>query len=54
MLRRQIDENWYQGELNGQIGVFPASYVQVRNKIINLVHNTYLGQKEVSFFRIWQ
>ncbi|KAK7479215.1 hypothetical protein BaRGS_00029559 [Batillaria attramentaria] len=29
MLRRQIDDNWYQGELNGQIGVFPASYVQV-------------------------
>ncbi|XP_076468584.1 E3 ubiquitin-protein ligase SH3RF3-like [Babylonia areolata] len=28
-LRRQIDDNWYQGELNGQIGVFPASYVQV-------------------------
>lgn len=29
MLRRQVDDNWYQGELNGQIGVFPASYVQV-------------------------
>ena len=28
-LRRQIDDNWYQGELRGQIGVFPASYVQV-------------------------
>ncbi|XP_025086760.1 SH3 domain-containing RING finger protein 3-like [Pomacea canaliculata] len=28
-LRRQIDDNWYQGELNGQIGVFPSSYVQV-------------------------
>lgn len=28
-LRRQIDDNWYQGEFNGQIGVFPASYVQV-------------------------
>ncbi|PVD34796.1 hypothetical protein C0Q70_06073 [Pomacea canaliculata] len=27
-LRRQIDDNWYQGELNGQIGVFPSSYVQ--------------------------
>lgn len=29
-LRRQIDDNWYQGELNGQIGVFPSSYVQVQ------------------------
>lgn len=28
-LRRQIDDNWYQGEFSGQIGVFPASYVQV-------------------------
>ncbi|KAK7097516.1 E3 ubiquitin-protein ligase SH3RF3-like [Littorina saxatilis] len=28
-LRRQIDDNWYEGELNGLVGVFPASYVQV-------------------------
>ncbi|KAL3878305.1 hypothetical protein ACJMK2_030668 [Sinanodonta woodiana] len=29
LLRKQIDENWYHGELNGQHGFFPASYVQV-------------------------
>ncbi|KAJ8297475.1 hypothetical protein KUTeg_024006 [Tegillarca granosa] len=27
-LRKQVDENWYHGELNGQHGFFPASYVQ--------------------------
>ncbi|KAK2712359.1 E3 ubiquitin-protein ligase SH3RF1-like isoform X2 [Artemia franciscana] len=28
-LRRQIDPNWYLGELRGQQGFFPATYVQV-------------------------
>ncbi|XP_069340263.1 E3 ubiquitin-protein ligase SH3RF2 [Eulemur rufifrons] len=29
LLRRQIDENWYQGEINGVSGIFPASSVEV-------------------------
>ncbi|KAK2497207.1 hypothetical protein MC885_009339 [Smutsia gigantea] len=29
LLRRQLDENWYQGEINGVSGIFPASSVQV-------------------------
>uniref|UniRef100_A0A2K6FN40 SH3 domain containing ring finger 2 n=1 Tax=Propithecus coquereli TaxID=379532 RepID=A0A2K6FN40_PROCO len=29
LLRRQIDENWYQGEINGVSGTFPASSVEV-------------------------
>lgn len=29
LLRRQVDENWYHGELNNQHGFFPATYVQV-------------------------
>ncbi|NXA32076.1 SH3R2 ligase, partial [Eudromia elegans] len=29
MLLRQLDENWYLGEINGTSGVFPASSVQV-------------------------
>ncbi|XP_055958780.1 E3 ubiquitin-protein ligase SH3RF1 [Patella vulgata] len=29
LLKKQLDDNWYQGELNSQIGFFPSSYVQV-------------------------
>ncbi|XP_037364909.1 E3 ubiquitin-protein ligase SH3RF2 [Talpa occidentalis] len=29
LLRRQLDENWYQGEVNGVSGIFPASSVEV-------------------------
>ncbi|XP_075419482.1 E3 ubiquitin-protein ligase SH3RF3 isoform X4 [Tenrec ecaudatus] len=28
MLRRKVDENWYHGELNGNHGFLPASYIQ--------------------------
>ena len=28
-LRKQVDENWYHGEMNGQHGFFPATYVKV-------------------------
>uniref|UniRef100_A0A8I6AJG7 SH3 domain containing ring finger 2 n=1 Tax=Rattus norvegicus TaxID=10116 RepID=A0A8I6AJG7_RAT len=29
LLQRQLDENWYQGEINGVSGFFPASSVEV-------------------------
>ncbi|XP_069100790.1 E3 ubiquitin-protein ligase SH3RF2 isoform X4 [Pleurodeles waltl] len=29
LLQRQLDENWYQGAVNGITGIFPASVVQV-------------------------
>ena len=29
LLKYKIDSNWYEGELDGQTGFFPASYVQV-------------------------
>ncbi|XP_046578751.1 E3 ubiquitin-protein ligase SH3RF1-like isoform X2 [Haliotis rubra] len=29
ILRKQIDDNWFHGELNGQHGFFPVNYVQV-------------------------
>ncbi|XP_069049372.1 sorbin and SH3 domain-containing protein 2 isoform X3 [Lepisosteus oculatus] len=25
---RQIDQNWYEGELRGQVGIFPISYIE--------------------------
>ncbi|XP_074650753.1 E3 ubiquitin-protein ligase SH3RF3-like [Tubulanus polymorphus] len=28
-LRRQVDDNWFHGEIHGKHGFFPASYVQV-------------------------
>lgn len=30
LLKKQVDENWYQGELNNRQGFFPATYVQVK------------------------
>lgn len=28
-LTKKIDENWYEGSLNGRTGYFPVTYVQV-------------------------
>ena len=36
LLRRQLDENWYQGEINGVSGVFPASSVEVIKQLPQL------------------
>ncbi|CAG5123812.1 unnamed protein product, partial [Candidula unifasciata] len=28
VLRRKIDDNWFQGEIDGRLGYFPANFVQ--------------------------
>lgn len=28
-VRRQVDDNWYEGERNAMIGIFPVTYVEV-------------------------
>ena len=34
-LLRRVDDNWYEGEVNHQIGIFPVAYVEVRVCTIN-------------------
>ncbi|XP_055704257.1 uncharacterized protein LOC129802464 isoform X7 [Phlebotomus papatasi] len=31
-VRRQIDQNWYEGEHNAMLGLFPSSYVEIISK----------------------
>lgn len=28
-VRRQVDKNWYEGELNAMVGLFPTNYVEI-------------------------
>ena len=28
-LLRQVDDNWYEGENNNEIGILPVSYIEV-------------------------
>jgi len=33
LLKTKIDENWYEGTINGQTGYFPVSYVTIINPL---------------------
>lgn len=33
-VRRQVDKNWYEGELNAMVGLFPTNYVEVSNSSV--------------------
>ncbi|GFO09110.1 E3 ubiquitin-protein ligase sh3rf1 [Plakobranchus ocellatus] len=35
-LKRQIDDNWFQGELSGAVGHFPSNFVQVLVPLLQL------------------
>ena len=28
-MRRQVDSNWYEGERNAMVGIFPVTYVEI-------------------------
>ena len=28
-VKKQVDNNWYEGERNAAIGIFPVSYVEI-------------------------
>lgn len=40
-VRRQIDNNWYEGDFHGRIGLFPYNYVEVRNTLNTFVTEYY-------------
>jgi hypothetical protein len=35
-VRRPIDKNWYEGEHNAMIGLFPFNYVEVQSMFLML------------------
>lgn len=35
---RKVDQNWYEGEHYGRVGIFPISYVEVCLYTSNLIH----------------
>ena len=40
-VRRQVDDNWYEGERNAMIGIFPVTYVEVvPNESVNTLRST--------------
>ena len=30
MLTKNVDKNWYEGELHGKRGIFPANHIEVQ------------------------
>ncbi|XP_061401301.1 sorbin and SH3 domain-containing protein 1 [Musca vetustissima] len=40
-VRRAIDKNWYEGEHNAMIGLFPANYVEIINRDVYQPQHTH-------------
>lgn len=34
-IRREIDKNWYEGEINATIGLLPANYIEVNDALFD-------------------
>lgn len=47
---RQIDNNWYEGEHRGRIGIFPMSYVEVSAKLLSCTRDVHLILLFMQFF----
>ena len=43
MLLRRIDENWLEGQLDGKVGIFPASHVKIELSSPSLSHENALA-----------
>jgi len=37
---RQIDNNWYEGEHRGRVGILPISYVEVSLRTVHILMST--------------
>ena len=58
-IRRQVDDNWYEGERNAMIGIFPVTYVEIipyesvgsltRNKTLSREHTEGKGKAKFNF-----
>ena len=49
-IRRQVDDNWYEGERNAMIGIFPVSYVEIipNESVGSLSRSTRTLSKELA------
>ncbi|OXU31813.1 hypothetical protein TSAR_002028 [Trichomalopsis sarcophagae] len=50
-VRRQVDKNWYEGEHNAMVGLFPFNYVEIipYDEIRTLPKKPYEGQARAKF-----
>ncbi|XP_058799317.1 uncharacterized protein LOC131668863 [Phymastichus coffea] len=50
-VRRQVDKNWYEGEHNAMVGLFPFNYVEIvpHDEVRTLARKPYEGQARAKF-----
>ena len=47
---RQVDSNWYEGELHGSKGIFPISYVEVVSSHEQVIFQSFYSSVILSFY----